>query len=159
MNFLGPSDDPELSEAFTPLVEFSDRLAQDHRAMMIYNDLTTYSSQWERAHQYGLELISPFRRTIERDSASQGGVPSVLVSRDTASSGVLAHVIKSRLRDCVDRSDKDVFRNCQSQQLFADITGNVGSPQEPNVSIPPSFRTALAHFVFGQWCVHCSVPM
>jgi len=32
-------------------------------------------------------------------------------------------------------------------QIYHDITGNIGSPQDPNVSISPGFREAAIHLV------------
>jgi hypothetical protein len=37
--------------------------------------------------------------------------------------------------------------SCGAQQLYQDITGNLGSPQATNVSINTDFRTAILHHI------------
>jgi len=84
---------------------------------------------------YLLDTIDP---TPQNLSDSQlFGLPSVLVSRDATSSGRFKSLFKKKLYEC------KFSGKCASQWLVHDLTGNVGSPQDENVSISPGLRTAL----------------
>lgn len=79
----------------------------------------------------------------------QGSVPSVLISREVAASGDLASMLVERLSDC-----QDLFGAvCSRQELYQDLTGNLGSPQPAasHASISAGFRTAMIHLVTGAW--------
>ena len=56
--------------------------------------------------------------------------------------------MKERLHDCA-RAASDPLYTCKHQQLFADLTGNLGAPQPSGVAISASFRTALYHHQEG----------
>ena len=74
-----------------------------------------------------------------------GGVPSVSVSREAVASGALAQVMKRNADLCASGDEA----GCERQELYHDITGNVGSPRAPNTSVGPDFREAIFHVVVG----------
>lgn len=74
-----------------------------------------------------------------------GGIPSVLVSRDVVASGRLAETLKAAATECKTR------QRCIRQELYQDITGNIGSPQlsRDEVSLSAGMRTSVVHYVAG----------
>jgi len=96
---------------------------------------------WEVAVNYSLEPIIPVQYMKNNDSV--GSVPSVLVGRDMVASGLVATTVKAGLDICPETG------KCNRHEFYQAITGNIGSPQDPNVSIPPGFRKALFHLVVG----------
>ena len=99
---------------------------------------------WDEVKNYELEPIHP-TPWLAPTNNNPGGLPSVFVDKDVVTSGRLSSLLKSRLNDCPNEGI------CQIQQLYTDITGHKGSPQEPNVSISSGFRTSLFHIIFGYW--------
>ena len=78
---------------------------------------------------------------LDPSATSLGGLPSVLVDRANVANGRMAAVLKRRFPDCA------ATQVCTRQELYQDITGNVGSPQEPFTAVSPGMRTALFHFL------------
>ena len=151
MNYIGQETDAEFLELTGGIVRFVDEIVSEGHAVILAEGLRSYDDQWQRAKEYPLEEIWPFHSPWSPSSGTPGGVASTLVARDVVASGALSDLIKARLHDCMTRASDDPMRTCQRQELYADITGNKNAPQETDVSIPPSMRSALLHFVFGQW--------
>ena len=103
------------------------------------------SSWWEFVQAYSLEPITPVPWLPPSEASHYGGVPSITVSRETVSNGDLAALLKLAADQCPNS------KVCSRQEMYHDITGYVGSPQDPLVSISPGFRTAMFHLVFGGW--------
>ena len=140
--YLGSKDDAAFKAAWanftsifpqgSPLANFS---------------VTTYATYWDFAVQYDLEVIQPVNWLPYKPGASVGGVASVLLSRDALKTQMAAATVAG-LRDCLSpaQGGRSV---CIAQQLYHDITGNVGSPQPSDVSVSPGFRDAVVHLVVG----------
>ena len=86
-----------------------------------------------------LEVIYPIPM-LQANQKNVGGMPSVLISRETAK-GKLAKHLKTRMDECL------TLGSCGAQQLYQDITGNLGSPRATNVSINADFREAFLHHI------------
>ena len=104
---------------------------------------TNYANWWKRAQNVALEPIYP-TPVFYPTNSTDGGLPSVLISREIMASGLWAADVKARVRGCI---TKRKWNSCMSLQMYQDITGNVGSPQNSNVAISDGFRTALIHYV------------
>ena len=74
-----------------------------------------------------------------------GGVPSVMVSREVVADGKLEKLLEDRMADCVNDG------TCSRQELYHDITGQLGSVKQNGTSISKGFRNAMFHLVFGAW--------
>ena len=98
-----------------------------------------YETWWDLARNSTLEYIVPFSHFMEY------GVPSVLVSRETHKEGKLVNFIYNFASKCRYDSSKCGVK----QQSYQSITGNVNSPQDPEVSISSELRTSIIHFVSG----------
>ena len=109
-----------------------------------FQAIHTYANWWEKLQSQALEPIVPVA-TMAPNDHYVGSVPSVLVERDRVASGDVAKQVKFAVQQCA------LHSHCTRQELYHDITGNINSPQDPNVAIPPEFRTAMLHYVAGGW--------
>jgi len=103
-----------------------------------------YDTFWDHAKDKALEPIMPWV-WLPINENSQGGVQSVLVSREKYADGSFVNQLMNKLSKC------PTEQKCARMEMYNAITGNIGAPQEKNVSISPGFRTALTHLVFGSW--------
>jgi len=109
---------------------------------MEYVNVLNWYEYWDLF--YPMEDITPIFKSIT-PSDSVGGHPNVLVSREVVASGYFGTLVKKKLAVCKMSPEK-----CGSQEIHHDLTGNIGSPQDDNVSIHPEFRTALVSWgVYG----------
>jgi len=153
--YMGPETDAEFTNATSAINNTVRALIEAGKVVLLGEGIVPYATQWDRAAPYPLEPVIPTSPSWPPSSRgapvkSVGHLPSVLISRATAAGGPFRALLKERLRDCA-RPAKDPLQKCSQQELYADVTGNIGSPQDPNVSIPPAFRSALYHVVTGQW--------
>jgi hypothetical protein len=72
-------------------------------------------------------------------------VPSVLVPRDDAAIAAFRELTARALAACVEPG----AAACLQLQIYHDLTGNVGSPQDARVAISPSMRSAPYHVVLA----------
>ena len=128
--YLGPSTDQSFIEKWNEKVS--------EAKLIIFQSATTFTTWWDVLVGQGLEPIVPFGYMSPTDNFV-GGVPSVCVSRDQVNDGSLGSLLKTRV------AQNDWGR----QELYQDITGNIGSPQGENVAINPAMRRAMYHVVFG----------
>eukprot|EP00128_Syssomonas_multiformis_P015449 Colp12_sorted_trinity150504_noHs@21281 len=101
-----------------------------------------YDTWYQEMIKQDLEAVIPVDLFKDTHDAV-GGVPSVLLSREVLASGRVQKQLKERLQDCTAKG------KCNRQELYFDITGLLGSPQEQGVSISKGFRTAAVHYVVG----------
>jgi len=127
--FQGPPSEPAFQNFIKDL-----NAVQNSQNMHFVNIFNWYE---EMVVSYPILEIVP---TPEDLSVSVGGSPSVLVSREVVASGSLGRLLKKKLSQC-----KLSPSRCNYQVLSHDLTGNIGSPQDENVSISPGFRTALVN--------------
>ena len=132
-NFQGPTTDPGLQEA----VRNFTTVAADWGPLLI-----PVPTWWDLLKNQSLEPIIPVSWLAPETPESAGGVPSVLVGRDQFTSGAAARMLQQAVQNCFNTS-----LSCKRQELYQDITGNVGSPQEGNVSISEGQRTAIVHWI------------
>ena len=136
--FHGPKSDPDFDK-------YTKRLTSLLPPSPVTNvTVASFETYWEFAKNYTLEYITPVSSLPPIPDKSVGGVPSVLLSRESLQNGDAARAIVKTLRDCLLPT-----RSCRNIQLFQDITGNLNSPQGKNVSISPLFREAILHVVTG----------
>eukprot|EP01137_Pigoraptor_chileana_P009455 Opistho-2@57753 len=129
--FSGSATDPAATGA---LAELSSAAAADS----IHT--STFGTWYEEMIPQALEPILPLD-VLSPSSDGVGGLSSVVVGRDVVTDGRLAKQLKARLFDC------KITKQCTRQELYHDITGNPGSPQDPNVSIARGMRTGIVHWV------------
>ncbi|KAF0690856.1 Aste57867_17798 [Aphanomyces stellatus] len=99
---------------------------------------TNFNSSWAFMQPKALEPIIPVKYV-------PGGLQSVLVNRSVVASGQLTTTAVSMLQACPKTG------KCWRQEIYNDITGQLGSPQPSNVAIAPGFRTATIHFLSTGW--------
>jgi ribonuclease T2 len=130
--FLGNATDPSYLEQTAPLQAFSAA-----HPPSFYN--LSSIPNWYDFVVTDLEPITPVP-WLEPGKEFVGGIASVLMNATTfASSGLDA--LKAVISQCPNEG------RCIEQQLYQDITGNIGSPQDANVSISPGLRSGLIHWV------------
>jgi ribonuclease T2 len=100
-----------------------------------------YSTWWDEMKNQPLEPIAA--TPLYSPGGYAGGVPSVLLPRRVVEDGRLATALKARLDDCL------TTYKCGRQELYQDITGNRGSPNNDSasVSINPDLRSGLLHWI------------
>lgn len=106
----------------------------------------TYERWYDYVVNKDLETIipSPYFADLS-PNVTAGGLPSVLLDRAVSGpGGPASQLIVQGLTACVNGESK-----CLRVELYNDLTGQVGSPQAANVSIPPAFRTANLHLLAG----------
>lgn len=101
---------------------------------------------WSKQLLYqSVEYIYPIWVYSPR-GAYQGSLPSAVVARDLVANGALLTAIRTMISEC---------RNnllCEKIEIYQDVTGNLGSPRDPNVSLSPGMRNGMLHFIFaGFW--------
>lgn len=106
-------------------------------------NITAYANWYNKVGSQPLEPIYPWNLG-QPNEGSVGGLPSVLISRQTVENGKLSAFIKQRLDECPLYKTKTY---CNTHQLYQDITGNIGSPQDNNTSISEGFRSAIFHYI------------
>ena len=107
------------------------------------SDMSSYSDFYQYVEQKDLEPIVAV--PIMGPTASYvGGIPSVMVSREKVSSGQLMSYVVDRLNAC-----RPPTNHCAREELYHDITGQIGSPQDQNVSVSDAFRSGMIHYVSG----------
>eukprot|EP00004_Rigifila_ramosa_P001727 TRINITY_DN1171_c1_g2_i8.p3 TRINITY_DN1171_c1_g2~~TRINITY_DN1171_c1_g2_i8.p3 ORF type:complete len:390 (+),score=95.84 TRINITY_DN1171_c1_g2_i8:504-1673(+) len=106
-------------------------------------ETTNFASSWEFVQSLDAEDIIPLP-WLGSSGAYVGGVSSVLVDRSRIASGELAAFVKQRVAKCLEDES-----TCFRQELYAAITGNVGSARPDTVSVNPGMRSALVHLVSG----------
>jgi len=115
------------------------------------NTTITYATWWEYVRDpVNLEHIYPEPNLYVPNTPYPGGIPSVLVNRETVSNGQLANALKFYLPQCLNATGY-----CPtSVQLYQDITGNLNSPQDMTTAVNIGMRTSLFHLVIA-----AAVPM
>lgn len=105
--------------------------------------ILNYSNWWDYMQDQSLEPITPVQ-WLGQSEHKVGGVPSVLVPRDSFENGKVAKLLRQTFINCLNES-----HSCARQEMFQDITGNLGSPQVPasHVSTSDGFRTGLIHWI------------
>jgi len=88
------------------------------------------------------EEITPISLLGPKQGSSFGGVPSVLLSRDAVAQD-FGPLVQSLMEECAATNSE-----CVGQQMYQDITGNNGSPQQSFTSTSDGMRTSLLHVVF-----------
>ena len=126
---------PQTDEDFT--YNWNQKVSQ---GFILYQDVSEYSTWWNYVKQKALEPILDIGWLDSIPGEFVGGVPSVTVSREMVSNGTLGNFLSQKLIP---------EHKWGRQELYQDITGNIGSPQDPNTSINDGMRTSLYHFVFG----------
>eukprot|EP00128_Syssomonas_multiformis_P015447 Colp12_sorted_trinity150504_noHs@18271 len=99
-----------------------------------------YDTWYQEMIKQDLEAVIPVDLFKDTHDAV-GGVPSVLLSREVLASGRVQKQLKERLQDCTAKG------KCNRQELYFDITGLLGSPQEQGVSI----SKGESHLAVGEW--------
>uniref|UniRef100_A0A6B2L169 FAD-binding PCMH-type domain-containing protein n=1 Tax=Arcella intermedia TaxID=1963864 RepID=A0A6B2L169_9EUKA len=102
-----------------------------------YESIEEHITLWDIFLRADLEKIlpEPFLAPVDHFS---GAWPSVLLSRETVKSGALVEIMKTQLGKCT--ADQ-----CDSWEFSQDLTGNINSPQDSDVSISPGMRTSILH--------------
>jgi Berberine and berberine like len=134
--YLGPETDEEFQNGI-------DSLLSSIQTPPTIKNITTYPNWGLRMQGQPLQHILPVPWLTPLIKGSMGGLPSVFVSRDKTASGELAEVIQSRAKSCLETN------YCPRQELYNCLTGNLGSPQEKDVSISEGFRSSLFHYIIG----------
>ncbi|TNV81423.1 hypothetical protein FGO68_gene14355 [Halteria grandinella] len=132
--FQGPSTNANLTQFTTALT---------NAIKPTTSSTTSYANWWLLVQNKALEPIWPFAY-LTPSSDYIGGLPSVLVSREVMSNGKWAAYAKARIRECLTRKNDN---GCTRHEMYQDITGNVGSPQDQQVSISEGFRSAIVHYL------------
>jgi ribonuclease T2 len=132
--YQGPQSDEEFQNTL--------QIFNSWGAALVHNAFT-YNTWAERMINQPLEPIIPVPWLPPIKLFYSGGVPSVCVSREMTANGSLAIFLRDSLNQCRDG------KVCNRQELYNDITGNLDSPQDPNVSISDGLRTSLFHYVVG----------
>ena len=130
-HYLGASTDPELANAWDELMALAPN-GTDGR--------TTYDQYWTYFQNGAIERIITLN-WLDPSPTSLGGLPSVLVPRDVVASGRMGEVLLELAQDCL------AGLNCGRQEVYHDLTGQVGSPQEPYAAVSPGMRSAAFHFL------------
>merc|ERR1719192_3084523 len=100
------------------------------------NEFNNYDTYWDFLLTYGLEPIIPVTWT-------PGGICSVLLGREKVETGTVASFVKKQYRRC------PLEGVCNNHEFYNGITGAKDSPREEFVSVSPSLRTSMFHYVFG----------
>mmetsp|Transcript_22342 Transcript_22342/g.34713 ORF Transcript_22342/g.34713 Transcript_22342/m.34713 type:complete len:442 (-) Transcript_22342:103-1428(-) len=100
----------------------------------------TFTNWIDQNLELRIDPIYPVESFPQMDGVSVGAIPSTTVSYENTADGTLANFIIAQMQQC-----PDVGR-CGFNQIYQDITGNVGSPQNPDVSIGPGLRSDFLHF-------------
>ena len=129
--FQGAETDPEFQYALNNLSAIGG----------IHETNTSHWDSW--AQRLEIERVDPIYPVeawpiIPGDTV--GGIPSTTVTREFATNGTLAEYVIGQVMQC-----KTTGR-CGFQQLYQDITGNIGSQQPQNVSISEGMRSDLFHY-------------
>uniref|UniRef100_A0A6B2L472 FAD-binding PCMH-type domain-containing protein n=1 Tax=Arcella intermedia TaxID=1963864 RepID=A0A6B2L472_9EUKA len=128
--YQGSSSDPTFKATLQDLL---------NGAPALQPQVTTYPDMWSIVLTKALEPIIPVSY-LAPSGTMPGGLPSILISRETVADGSLSQTLKSQIHNCF-------AQNCYSYQFYQDITGNINSPQDPNVSVNPGMRSAIFHLV------------
>lgn len=105
----------------------------------------TFATWSQQLLYQGLESIIPIW-IYRPQGLYQGSIPSAVVSRELVASGALLEKIRFMISECRDNM------NCNKVEVYQDLTGNLGSPKDANVSLSPGMRNGFMHFLFaGQW--------
>eukprot|EP00300_Choanocystis_sp_HF-7_P030281 c39075_g1_i1.p1 GENE.c39075_g1_i1~~c39075_g1_i1.p1 ORF type:complete len:578 (+),score=110.14 c39075_g1_i1:31-1764(+) len=134
--YLGNSTEPDFDGNATTIATLA-----SSTGLVLQSDVDNYPTFFGYMQNKDLEPILPTNDLYHPSKFYDGGVPSVLVSRPVASSQ-LANYLISRTLEC-----KTANRCGTREELYQDLTGNLDSFQDPNVSIHPNFRTAVFHLV------------
>ena len=132
--YLGGEADPEYQATWVPF-------AAKFSAFNYLQSARNYTKWWDYVNMAPLEPIYPVDG-MQPSATSVGGVPSVLVQRDIVNTTYKAQLLAS-MKECVTASSV-----CTQNQIYQDITGNVGATQAAGTAISDNFRTALYHVVF-----------
>jgi ribonuclease T2 len=132
--FQGPTTDPDFVAKTT---YFS--------ASGMQGDIFNYDTWWQRVEAQALEPIIPTVWLGPPSATYAGGLPSVLVPRAFVANGTLLGAMKAITQACVNEGA------CFRQELYLDITGNLNSTQDANVSVSEGMRSAMLHYIPGEW--------
>jgi ribonuclease T2 len=124
--FQGPPTDPEFVQTISQLML---KLPQPSASV-----IQGYPNWYLRTLDMSLEYITPVPGLTDK----VGSLPSVLVPRNATDT--LGSHLKARLSECL--SGK-----CRAQEVFHDLTGNLGSLQPNGTAVSPGMRTALYHYL------------
>uniref|UniRef100_A0A6B2LBB9 Berberine/berberine-like domain-containing protein n=1 Tax=Arcella intermedia TaxID=1963864 RepID=A0A6B2LBB9_9EUKA len=100
-----------------------------------------YEHLWDMIKDEKVEAIIPVPYLAPSDSYA-GAIPSVLLSRETVESGALLGLIEKQVAKCTPV-------HCETWEFSQDLTGNINSPQDSEVSVSPGMRSALLHLMVG----------
>jgi ribonuclease T2 len=134
--FSGAPTDPAFTATWAELRALAPNPVED--------TVTAYPTVWAAYSQYGPERIYTIN-FLDPSPASLGGLPSVLVSRAQVASGRATTVIQGRLAQCARA------QQCWRQELYNDLTGQLGSPQDAFTALNPGMRSALFHYLSAGW--------
>ena len=138
--YLGSASDAEYLLQTAPLAKFRASYPASQ-----YN--VTSLPNWYDYVESDLEPITPVPWLTPQAGAFAGGIPSVLVNRSSFNTSAMPTLMLA-LNECITSSGAV----CNQQQLFQDITGNIGSPaSSATVSISPGLRSGIIHWVVGQF--------
>jgi len=99
-----------------------------------------YPTPWSVFETLAPEVIVPLEYLEPRDGYI-GSIPSVMIGTDEVANAT--RLFKSFLTGCS-------TRNCSTLEIMQDVTGNIGSPQDPFTSVNPGMRSGLFHVIFSR---------
>eukprot|EP00899_Mesostigma_viride_P009663 jgi/Mesvir1/18699/Mv17185-RA.1 len=111
--------------------------------------LESFATWWDVGKTLALEPIIPVYNAYGYyPGFYEGGIPSVMLSREVIANGTVTTLIKRHLALC-----QQTGNYCTQFQAYQDITGNLGSldllgAAVSNVSVSPGMRYGLIHLVF-----------
>lgn len=137
--YLGNSTDALFTQTLAALTPAMNANGVLSRSEVNYPDFFSFMKDKD------LEPIVPINNLFAPSQSYAGGVPSVLVSRDVASSAGFLNRLVSRISAC--KGNPAVCN--RREELYSDVTGHLNSPRDsfPAVAIHPAFRTAALHHV------------
>ncbi len=135
-----------VSECNSTFHEFSTNVIMKNNISIYKQSLRPFEHLYDYYEEQAVSTnwIMPYPALPGVANKTPGGVPSIMVSHEHAENGNLAKQLYDRLLDCVK------IGACNRQEIYHDITGQVGSPRDDHVSISKGFRNALYHLVFGE---------
>jgi len=131
-HFQGSKSDPNFEENWPKLTA-----AFPSNAVI---NVLEYPTPWSTFETAAPEFILPYEYMAPSDGYP-GSVPSVMIGTEEVENA--ARLFKNYLTGCS-------TRNCTTLEILHDVTGNIGSPQDPFTSVNPGMRSALFHVIFGE---------